>query len=86
MHSPTNRNARRGVLYRKWNLEHEKTEGAKQDSRVRRKRSLKEVNMLYDILFVTSFFVTRVVLPIVLTLVVGGWIARRMEPRESSGS
>jgi hypothetical protein len=42
--------------------------------------------MLYDILFVTSFFVTRVVLPIVVTLVVGGWIARRMDPRESSGS
>jgi hypothetical protein len=42
--------------------------------------------MLYDILFVASFFVTRVVLPIVLTLVLGGWVARRMEPRESTGS
>lgn len=50
------------------------------------KQSYKEVNMLYDILFVASFFVTRAVLPIVVTLVLGGWIAKRIEPRESTGS
>ncbi len=42
--------------------------------------------MLYDILLVASFFVTRLVLPIVVTLVLGGWVARRMDPRASSGS
>ncbi len=42
--------------------------------------------MLVDILFVGSFFITRVVIPIVVTLVLGGWVARRMERRESPGS
>ncbi len=39
--------------------------------------------MLYDILFVATFFATRVVLPVVITLVVGEWIARRTQRRES---
>lgn len=62
-------------------------EGANEGSlQSKRQAVFKEVNMLYDILFVASFFVTRVVLPIVVTLVLGGWVARRMDPRESTGS
>ncbi len=62
-------------------------EGANESSlQSKRQAVFKEVNMLYDILFVASFFVTRVVLPIVVTLVLGGWVARRMDPRESTGS
>ncbi len=42
--------------------------------------------MFYDILFVATFFATRIVLPMVITLVLGEWIARRMDRRVSSGS
>ncbi len=42
--------------------------------------------MLHDILLVATFFVTRLVLPIAVTLILGGWIARRVEPHEASGS
>ncbi len=42
--------------------------------------------MLYEILFVASFFATRVVLPVVITLVLGEWLARRVERRETPGS
>ncbi len=37
----------------------------------------KEDNMLNEFLFVAVFFLTRIVLPVVLTLVVGELIARR---------
>ncbi len=41
--------------------------------------------MLNEILFVAGFFVTRIVLPVVLTLVIGEFIARRFhaDPAES---
>ncbi len=35
--------------------------------------------MLNEILFVAGFFVTRIVLPVVLTLVVGEFVARRVQ-------
>lgn len=38
--------------------------------------------MLYDILFVATLFVTRIVLPIAVMLVLGELAARRMEPRQ----
>ncbi len=33
--------------------------------------------MLNDIIFVAGLFATRIVLPVMLTLIVGEWIARR---------
>jgi hypothetical protein len=42
--------------------------------------------MLYEILVVASFFATRIVLPVVITLVLGEWIARRVERGESPES
>lgn len=33
--------------------------------------------MLYEIIFVAGLFATRIVLPVMLTLVLGEWIARR---------
>ncbi len=42
--------------------------------------------MLYDILFVASLFVTRIVLPIAIMLVLGEWVARRRDRQELSGS
>lgn len=37
--------------------------------------------MLYDILFVTALFATRIVLPIAVMLVVGELAARRIDRR-----
>lgn len=37
----------------------------------------KEDTMLYEIIFVAGLFATRIVLPVMLTLVLGEWIARR---------
>ncbi len=39
--------------------------------------------MLYEVLLVASFFATRIVLPVIAMLVVGEWMARRAERRES---
>lgn len=38
--------------------------------------------MLYDILFVATLFVTRIVLPIAVMLVAGELAARRMDTRQ----
>jgi hypothetical protein len=45
-------------------------------------RKAKGGTMLYDILFVATLFVTRIVLPVAVMLVLGELAARRMEPRQ----
>jgi hypothetical protein len=39
--------------------------------------------MVHDILCVTTLFITRVVLPVALTVAFGEWIARRFGESES---
>lgn len=42
--------------------------------------------MSYETLFVITLFVTRIVLPVVLTLALGELIARRFDRREPANS
>ncbi len=39
--------------------------------------------MLYEIMFVAGLFLTRIVLPVVIMLVIGEKIARRFDPTEA---
>ncbi len=38
--------------------------------------------MLNDLLFVAGLFATRIALPVLLTLLLGSWVARRIRPAD----
>lgn len=75
MDRATNSIADTRMLYHEW------IQGRNTLVNVRGGRKAKGGTMLYDILFVTALFATRIVLPIAVMLVVGELAARRIDRR-----